>query len=178
MCMRQDGVMCMRQGGVMCMRPTSSLNTQSSLCSWMSGLAVLRAPWRLHALRLEERLETLRLPSKTCRLHTESFVLTNAHEVQDSGKRCVHASMEKAIVWGTRIVAKTVAKAHVVEKEPLVYGEGGSCACRRRRVCVEKEAGGSCVLCLVTSVEKEALVCRTPLHMHSKTHTQATQNLA
>jgi len=146
--MRQGAVLCRRQGAVMCMRPTSSLDTQSSLCSWMSELAVLRALWRLHTVGVEERLETqrleerletqlapsnsrlqtLRLPSKTCRLHTQSSLLTNAQEVQASGKRCVHASMEKeALVWGTRIVAKarivlkTVAKARVVEKEQLVY---------------------------------------------------------
>ena len=145
---------------VMWMRPSSSLDTQSSLCSWMSELWVLRAASRLQTVRppCNSRLQTLR-PSKRCRLHTQSSLLTNAHVVQASGKRCVHASMEK---------------------EAVVHGEGGACVSRRRHVCAtcaSKEAL-VCHLCLVTSMEKEALVCRTLLHLHSKTHTQATQYTA
>ena len=100
---------------VMWMRPSSSLDTQSSLCSWMSELWVLRAASRLQTVRppCNSRLQTLR-PSKRCRLHTQSSLLTNAHVVQASGKRCVHASMEK---------------------EAVVHGEGGACVSRRRHLC-------------------------------------------
>jgi len=105
-------------GGVMWMRATSSLDTQSSLCSYISQLPVLRAAWRLQTLGppSNSRLQTVCVPSKTCRLHTQtktcrlhtlSSLLTNAYEVQASGKRFVHASMEKeALVWGTSIVVK------------------------------------------------------------------------